>query len=299
MVELWNVIWGGLLTGIFAALQFFYVQVVHDYGFAIILLTIAFRVLLIPLTWKQTKSMYELQEVQPKIKALQEKHKNNKEKQQEELMKFYQENKVNPFGGCLPLLLQMPLFFALFSVLRNTLPDHIKTLPIAQQAAAKQFWIILPDITMTPQQVYQIASTAATKTVSAAANTASTIATSGIVPGQGGVLAGVIAVLPYAIFVVLFGLSVWLPQYLMTKDPTQRKTGTYMAIMMLWFGFVSPAGVLIYWVTSSGWQVGQQILTQRVLAKEKEREAEILAAESPKAKGKGKGKGGQRKGADS
>ena len=157
----------------------------------------------------------------------------------------------------------------------------------------------MPDITKTPQQVYQIASTAATKTVGAAAGAASTVATSGVVPGQGGVVAGLIAVLPYAVFVILFGLSVWLPQYLMTKDPTQRKTGTYMAIMMLYFGFISPAGVLIYWVTSSGWQVGQQILTQRMLAKEKERAAEILAAEAPKAKGKGKGKGGQRKGADS
>jgi YidC/Oxa1 family membrane protein insertase len=79
-------------------------------------------------------------------------------------------------------------------------------------------------------------------------------------------MAGVLASLPYLIFAALFALSTWLPQYLLTKDPTQRRTASYMSIMMLWFGFVSPAGVLIYWVTSSAWQVGQQVLTQKILA---------------------------------
>lgn len=234
-------IWQALLDAIFVALQFFYGWV-HDYGFAIILLTVAFRILMTPLMWKQTKSMLELQKIQPKIKALQEKYKNDKEKQQEELMKFYQENKVNPFGGCLPLLLQMPLLFALFDVLRNMLPKYIATLPAVAQTAAKEFWIIIPDIASTPQHVY---------TTAAAAH---------------GFAAGVWAALPYFIFVALFALSTWLPQYLLTKDPTQRRTATYMSVMMLWFGFVSPAGVLIYWVTSSAWQIGQQVLTQRVLA---------------------------------
>lgn len=232
-------IWGALKDFIFLILQFFYGWT-SDYGFAIILLTIAFRIVLIPLVWKQTKSMIEMQEIQPKIKALQEKYKNNKEKQQEEMMKFYQENKVNPFGGCLPLLLQMPLLFALFDVLRRTLNDHIGTLAPAAQEAAKRFWVILPDITRTPSQAYSMAA-------------------------GGGVLAGAWAALPYIVFVALFAVSTWLPQYLLTKDPTQRRTASYMSIMMLWFGFISPAGVLIYWVTSSAWQLGQQVLTQRVL----------------------------------
>lgn len=234
-------IWDGLKDYIFLALQYLY-SGVHDYGFAIILLTIGFRVLMTPLMWKQTKSMIELQKVQPKIKALQAKYKDNKEKQQEELMKFYSENKVNPFGGCLPLLLQMPLLFALYGVLGGTaetgnLLKHLATNP----TISKAFWVVLPDITKSPQAIYQAAAGA-------------------------GFLAGVWAALPYLIFAALFALSTWLPQYLMTKDPTQRRTASYMSIMMLWFGFVSPAGVLIYWVTSSAWQVGQQMLTQRMLA---------------------------------
>lgn len=266
-------LWNALLQAIFEVLKVFYGWV-GDWGFAIILLTIAFRIILIPLTWKQTKSMYELQEIQPKIKALQEKYKNDKEKQQEELMKFYQENKVNPFGGCLPLILQMPLFIALFNVLQRLLPEFIKAMPLAQQAAEKRFWVLLPDITMSPQHVYSIVSSVPTATANA---TSAIVSTSTVVP-QGSVVAGVLAVLPYMVLVVLFGLSVWLPQYLMTQDPTQRKTGTYMAIVMLYFGFVSPAGVLLYWVTSSGWQVAQQLITQRTLKAAKEAK-EVEAAQ--------------------
>jgi YidC/Oxa1 family membrane protein insertase len=223
--------------------------------------------------------MIEMQKIQPKIKALQEKYKNNKEKQQEELMKFYKENKVNPFGGCLPLLLQMPLLFALFSVLRESLPRYIaetaiaQNIPAAAQAASKQWWVLIPDITKTPSEVYSIVSTAATNTVTAIGQVGSAVATSAIVPGAGGALSGVIAALPYVVMVALFALSTWLPQYLLTKDKTQRRTAAYMSIMMVWFGFISPAGVLIYWVTSSGWQIGQQVLTQRYLAAKEEADA--------------------------
>jgi YidC/Oxa1 family membrane protein insertase len=235
-------IWDGLKNYIFLILQYLY-SGTRDYGFAIILLTLGFRVLLTPLMWKQTKSMIELQKVQPKIKALQDKYKNDKEKQQEELMKFYQENKVNPFGGCLPLLLQMPLLFALYGVLGGNAvnPGNLLKHLAANPGLSKAFWWILPDITKSPQAIYQAAA-------------------------AGGFAAGVVAALPYLIFAVLFAVSTWLPQFLLTKDPTQRRTASYMSIMMLWFGFVSPAGVLIYWVTSSAWQVGQQVLTQRILA---------------------------------
>jgi YidC/Oxa1 family membrane protein insertase len=241
-------IWDVFKQFLLDSLKFFYGGV-GDYGVAIVLLTVAMRILLTPLTWHQTKSMYELQRVQPKIKALQEKHKNDKEKQQEELMKFYQENKVNPFGGCLPLLLQMPIFIALYQVLGGPATDKgpsfaklLLSLPEAAREAATRFWIILPDLTKTPTAIYSAAA-------------------------KSGVLEGVLHVLPYAIFVILFGLSTWLPQYLMTQDPQQRRTGTYMAVFMLYIGWISPAGVLLYWVTSSAWQVAQQIVTQRILAR--------------------------------
>ncbi len=111
-------IWQGLIN-ILAAILTFLNAYVHSYGIAIILLTVAVRIFILPLTIKQTKSMYEMQKLQPKLKELQEKYKDNKEKLQQEMMKFYSENKVNPFGGCLPLVLQLPIFFALFRMLMN------------------------------------------------------------------------------------------------------------------------------------------------------------------------------------
>ena len=95
--------------------------VVHNYGVAIILLTILVRVLFWPLTHKSTESMQRMKEIQPELKALQEKYKENPQKLQQETMKLYREKKVNPMGGCLPMFVQIPVFIALYTVLRNAI----------------------------------------------------------------------------------------------------------------------------------------------------------------------------------
>jgi YidC/Oxa1 family membrane protein insertase len=111
-----------ILEGIHSVI---YPTVPYAWGFSIIILTIFIRIVLIPLTVKQYTSMRAMQKLQPEIKKLQAKYKDDRQKMNEELMKFYKENKVNPFGSCLPLLLQMPIFLALFYMLRSTefLPD--------------------------------------------------------------------------------------------------------------------------------------------------------------------------------
>jgi YidC/Oxa1 family membrane protein insertase len=217
-------LWQSLLDALLAALQFFH-DFAGDWGLAIVLLTLVIRLAMIPLTVKQTRSMHEMQRIQPKIKQIQKKHKDDKQKQQEEMMKFYQDNKVNPFGGCLPLLLQMPVFIALFTVLRN-----------AEELAGEHFWIILPDLSMSPSMVWADS--------------------------------GWLAALPYLLFVVAFGLSAWLPNRMLNKDPQQSKMGMYMAVMMLYFGWISPAGVLVYWVTSSVLQIVQQAVQLKFMARE-------------------------------
>jgi YidC/Oxa1 family membrane protein insertase len=111
-------IWDALLDGLGSILSFFY-QVIPSYGVAIILLTILVRVVLLPLTLKQLRSMQAMQRIQPKVKELQRKYKGNRQKLNEELMKLYKEHQVNPLGGCLPLLLQLPIFFALYRVLSS------------------------------------------------------------------------------------------------------------------------------------------------------------------------------------
>ncbi len=99
-------------------LALFY-SVIPNLGVAIILLTFAIMLILYPLTAKQAKSMIAMQRAQPEIKKLQAKYKGDRQKLNEETMKFYQENKINPLAGCLPLLVQMPIFFALFHTLRD------------------------------------------------------------------------------------------------------------------------------------------------------------------------------------
>jgi YidC/Oxa1 family membrane protein insertase len=110
---------GPLLQGLGTVLSFLY-DLVRSYGLAIILLTVLVRLVLLPLTIRQTRSMQEMAKLQPKVKELQRKYKGNRQKLAEETQKLYREHQVNPLGGCLPLLLQLPVFFALFAVLRAT-----------------------------------------------------------------------------------------------------------------------------------------------------------------------------------
>jgi len=101
-----------------AVLDFFH-SVGFTWGWAIVMLTLVVRLILLPLFVKQYKSARRMQEVAPQMKEMQRKYKGNKQKLQEEMMKFYKENDVNPFGSCLPLLLQAPVFIALYYTLRS------------------------------------------------------------------------------------------------------------------------------------------------------------------------------------
>ncbi|HYF80331.1 MAG TPA: YidC/Oxa1 family membrane protein insertase [Symbiobacteriaceae bacterium] len=99
-----------------AVLEWFY-GLTGNYGWAIIALTLVVRVVILPLTVYQMKSMKRMQEVQPLMKEIQEKYKDQPEKMNQEMMQLYRDQKVNPFSGCLPLLIQMPFLYAIFAVL--------------------------------------------------------------------------------------------------------------------------------------------------------------------------------------
>lgn len=216
-------LWDAFQQLIFDLLRWIY-SIVGDWGMAIIVLTVVFRIVLIPLTVKQTKSMLELQRIQPKIKELQEKHKDDPTKLQEETLKFYQENKVNPFGGCLPALLQSPIFFALYAVLRSK-PEG-KMIEFLNSIGEKgTFYNIIADISITPAAVWS---------------------------------QSVVQAIPYILLVIIFGLSIWLPQALMPGEKQQKMIGLVMAVVMLTFGWTAPAGVLLYWDASSIWGLAQQ-----------------------------------------
>lgn len=100
-------------------ITFFHDDVGFSWGWSIVALTFATRLLILPLSVSQIRSMRALQAYSPQIKAIQERYKDDKQRQQREMIAFYQENKINPFASCIPLLLQLPVFFALYQLLNG------------------------------------------------------------------------------------------------------------------------------------------------------------------------------------
>lgn len=117
---------------------------IKNFGLSIIILTIIIKFILFPLTFKQDKSMRGMKKIQPEVDALREKYKDNPQELNKAIMELYQKHKVNPFGGCLPVLLQLPILWALFNVIRNPaiIPKDAKFLIFSLMAADKTF--ILP-----------------------------------------------------------------------------------------------------------------------------------------------------------
>ena len=114
-----------------------------SYGLAIIFFTVIVRILLLPLSIKQTKSQAKMQEIQPEIKKVQDKYKNDPQKSQQEVMKLYKEHGANPLSGCLPLIIQMPVLFAMYSVYyNNTNIEGFRFLWLSNLADPDQFYIL-------------------------------------------------------------------------------------------------------------------------------------------------------------
>src|SRR6476661_9134836 len=212
-----------------------------SWGMSIIALTVVVRTLLIPLTLKQFKSMQSLQRLAPEIKALQEKYKDDKQRQQQEMMKFYQENKVNPFGSCLPLVLQMPVFFSLFYMLRKDLKIDICG-PEAVIAAKAH-------------EVGKTITTIGCQEVKPGS------ATFGFIPdltfhATGGVL---------IVLLILYVGTQLLSSVLMSVTADRNQRFIMIALPFVFVPFIQsfPAGLLVYWITTNLWTVGQQYLIRR------------------------------------
>lgn len=132
-----------------AVLDFFH-GIGFTWGWAIVMLTLLVRLILLPLFVKQYKSARRMQEAAPQMKELQRKYKGNKKKLQEEMMKFYKENDVNPFGSCLPLLLQAPVFIALYYTLRSqnfsdgTDVSFMYVIPDVSKLLTEIGWAVVP-----------------------------------------------------------------------------------------------------------------------------------------------------------
>lgn len=212
--------------------------IVPNYGIAIIMLTILVRLVLYPLTAKQARSMISMQRVQPEIKKLQAKYKDDKQKLNEEMMKFYKENKINPFGGCLPLLAQMPIFIALFRVLHD--PEDYT--PVA--SAFHQNMCVGPGGSC---KVVEMPFFGMDLSLSAGSPHGS-FATA----------------LPYWILVGLVVVTAYLQQRQTMKNnpgaanPQAQIIGKVLPLVFAFISINLPAGVVLYFFVSNLWQMGQQ-----------------------------------------
>ena len=115
---------------------------VGNFGVSIIIVTILIKIMLLPLTLKQDKSMKEMKKLQPELEKIKEKYANDKQMLNIKTMELYKEHKVNPLGGCLPLLLQLPILFALFGVLRNGIIPKDSSFLWLKLSVPDQFYIL-------------------------------------------------------------------------------------------------------------------------------------------------------------
>jgi len=217
-----------LITVCEKVLLFFHDTVGTGWGLAIIFLTLTVRVLLLPLTLRQAKSMQRLQVLAPEIKKIQQKYKDDKQRQNQEMMRFYQENKVNPLASCLPLAVQFPFFIALYFMLRTDLRQDIcgQTAKACGEVVphSAQF-LFIPDLT-------------------AAAT--------------GAVL---------VVLIVLYVGTQLASSLLSTAamDKNQRMLMLGLPIIFVTFVIRFPAGLVLYWVTTNTWTIVQQLIVRRTV----------------------------------
>jgi YidC/Oxa1 family membrane protein insertase len=211
-----------------AVLKFFHDSVGLSWGLSIIAITVCTRALLIPLTYKQIKGMRAMQALQPQIKEIQEKYKNDKQRMQQEMMRFYKENKVNPFASCVPLLAQLPVFITLFYTLRHELPDDIcANLGQASgcETAGHASFLFINDLTAS---------------------------------AHGGELIALIILYVGTQLASGFFMSV-------TADKSQRMMMFVLPLIFVPFIINFPAGLILYWITTNLWTIGQGITVNKLI----------------------------------
>lgn len=207
---------------IFKLLDWLFKQV-HNFGVAIMLLTLIIRLLMFPIAQRQFGSMAQMRLVQPKMKALQERYKDDKPKMQQELMKLYKDEKINPLAGCLPILIQIPIFYALYKVLMLTIEMRhqpfilwIRDLSAPDPLHILNLFGLLP---FTPPSILSI-----------------------------GILA------------VILGITMWLQFRLnpQATDPVQQQVFKIMPWLFMFIMAPFAAGLLLYWITNNILSIGQQ-----------------------------------------
>jgi YidC/Oxa1 family membrane protein insertase len=240
---------------------------IHDnvvggsWGLAIVGLTVVIRGILVPLTYRQLKSMQEMQRLSPQIAALKEKYKEDKQRQQQEIMAFYREHKINPLASCLPLLLQLPVFISLFYMLRTDLK-----LDICGKQLREHFTQVLGHPILHNGEIPSGAITHAGQHVKGL----SEISCNAVAPHSAKFLflPDITEKATGAALIVLIVLYVGSQVFstlvaTATADPNQRRLMLLLPLVFVVILYRYPAGLLVYWITTNLWTIGQQYLIKR------------------------------------
>jgi YidC/Oxa1 family membrane protein insertase len=228
-------------------LVFFHGIIGGSWGWSIIALTVVVRALLLPLAFKQTRSMQKLQQVAPQMKAIHARYKDDKQRQQQEILKFYRENDINPFASLLPLVAQIPVFIGLFYTLRTTLREDICP---GLQAAFRHAYAAHHHITLHD---------AAGQTVAChGLNGSSWLFIHDLTNTATGLTLVVLIVL-YVGTQLASSLMMQAP----TMDQTQRRMMLLLPLVFVIFIISFPAGLILYWITTNTWTMGQQWVMRR------------------------------------
>lgn len=216
---------------LFWVLKFFY-KILGNYGWAIIVLTLIIRIPFIPLINKSQKSMKKMQEIQPRMAEIREKYKKDPKKMQQELMELYKKHKVNPVGGCLPILLQIPIFFALYKILL-----------IAIELRGAPFLLWIKDLSA-PDTLF------------------------GHIPSWFPIIGG-FAVGPLPL---LMGASMVIQQKMTptSLDPTQNRLMMIMPIIFTFLFLNFASGLVLYWLMNNVFSIIQQFYVNKKLEREKQ-----------------------------
>jgi YidC/Oxa1 family membrane protein insertase len=235
-------------------LVFFHNVIGGSWGWSIIALTVVIRALLLPLAFKQFHSMQKLQRVAPELKAIQAKYKDDKQRQQQEVLKFYRENDINPVASFLPLVLQLPVFIGLFYTLRTSLRKDI--CPSVQHAYQASY-----------AAAHHVSLHAAVGQTTYCTNPAYAHFYRGgagflFIPDLTNTASGIVLVV-----LILLYVGTQIASTMMMSTPTMDKTQQRLMMLLPLFFVLFiirfPAGLILYWITTNAWTMGQQYVIRR------------------------------------
>ena len=247
------------LIDVFAAvIRFYHDTVGASWGWSIVLLTVSVRLVLVPLAIKQFHGMRAMQQHQPEMKAIQRKYKDDKQRQQEEMMKFYRENGINPFASCLPMLAQFPVFISLYYMLRKNLRSDI--CPHIQTAFQAHYAKVYMASHHVSQALAHKAALGQTTACGKHYQGASFLFVHDITSTATGVTLVILIVL-YAGTTMLSTVLNMAP----TMDKSQQRLMMFLPLLFVIFIIRFPAGLMLYWITTNLWTMVQQYSIRRMM----------------------------------